>query len=159
MLAFFISFPPVRLLQTNNVPNTSSCRDIAPCENASIKAQIVYKCADTTTLKRNKYEMRHSGKALLLLMNLSLLTPSVSQADVIENACRGSERRAATGRLCSCIQSVAEVNLTRHEQKIVSKWFYNPDEAMRTSRSNRRKDEELWTKYRIFGNAAEQQCG
>lgn len=103
--------------------------------------------------------MQHLGKTLSLLTCLTLLIPTASTADVIERACRGSERRAATGTLCSCIQSVAEVSLTRQEQKIISKWFSNPEAAVRTSRSDHRKDEQLWARYRSFGNTAAKQCG
>ena len=84
---------------------------------------------------------------------------AASAAGAIERACRQSDRSAANPRLCRCIQSVANQRLNRSERKVVSKWFLDPQEAQKVSRSDRRSDERLWQKYKLFGAAAARSCG
>ncbi|MFT4960949.1 MAG: hypothetical protein ACI92Z_002035 [Paracoccaceae bacterium] len=77
----------------------------------------------------------------------------------IDHACRQADRPAATPKLCSCIQKVANKSLTRNERYKVSKWFSDPHKAQQTRQSDRRSDETLWLKYKEFGALARKTCG
>lgn len=77
----------------------------------------------------------------------------------IDHACRQAARPGATAKLCTCIQKVANKSLTRSERYKVSKWFLDPHKAQQTRQSDRRSDEELWKRYKRFGQRARQTCG
>ena len=77
----------------------------------------------------------------------------------IDHACRQAKRPAATPKLCRCVQKVANKSLTRTERYKVSKWFSDPHKAQQIRQSDRRRDEELWLKYKKFGNLARKSCG
>ncbi|MDE4133698.1 hypothetical protein PXK00_11275 [Phaeobacter sp. QD34_3] len=81
------------------------------------------------------------------------------QAGAIEQACRNSERAYQKAGLCSCIQKVANKSLTRAERSTVSKWFANPHQAQVVRQSDRRQDEQLWERYKAFGETAARACG
>ena len=80
------------------------------------------------------------------------------QANVIERACNSSDRDAANPELCGCIQAVADLTLTRSEQRRAAGFFDDPHEAQEVRQSDRRSDEEFWLKYRAFGETAEEYC-
>ncbi|MEL0439203.1 hypothetical protein [Phycobacter sp. K97] len=82
-----------------------------------------------------------------------------AQAGVIEQACRNSERAYQKAGLCSCIQAVANQRLTRAERVTVSKWFADPHQAQVVRQSDRRSDEQLWERYKAFGETAARACG
>lgn len=77
----------------------------------------------------------------------------------IDRACRMANRDAATPQLCSCIQKVADASLSRSERRKVAKWFADPHQAQVVRQSDKRRDEELWKRYKAFGEKAEQVCG
>lgn len=89
---------------------------------------------------------------------LAGLTPAQSSAGAIERACRLSDRTAASPRLCSCIQQVANNKLSRGEQRTVAKWFADPHQAQVVRQSDRRSDERLWLRYKAFGENAARSC-
>lgn len=93
---------------------------------------------------------------LVLLGALQLAAPV--RAGAIEQACKSSDRRAASPSLCRCIQSVAERRLTTREQREVSQWFRDPQMAQDVRQSSKRADERLWDRYKRFGEDAAKIC-
>lgn len=90
---------------------------------------------------------------------MGFAVPQPVEAGVIERACRQSDRSAANPTLCGCIQRVANKKLTRSERKTVSKWFSDPHQAQIIRQSANRKDEQLWERYKSFGDTAAKVCG
>lgn len=89
----------------------------------------------------------------------TLPAPVLAGSGVIDRACRQSNRTAASPRLCSCIQRVANSSLNRAERHKVAKWFSNPHQAQEVRQSDRRSDEILWERYKAFGERAARTCG
>ena len=102
--------------------------------------------------------MRTRYTALLAAGAIVCLQSIPASAGVIDRACRKSDRPASS-QLCSCIQQVAEVSLSRSEQKRVAKWFSDQHQAQEVRMSDKRSDERLWQRYKIFGERAQQYCG
>jgi len=90
---------------------------------------------------------------------LGLAAAEPATAGAIEQACRQSNRSAASPQLCSCIQGVAETSLNAAEQRTVARWFQDPHQAQLVRQSDRRGDAKLWERYRAFGDRAAQICG
>lgn len=84
--------------------------------------------------------------------------PAMAGLGVIDRACRKADRTAATPKLCSCIQKVANSNLNMVERRKVAKWFKDPKKAEKVRMSDRSRDEELWQKYKAFGKQARKSC-
>jgi hypothetical protein len=82
-----------------------------------------------------------------------------AQAGAIERACRSSDRSAVSPSLCRCIQNVANVQLTSSERKTVSRWFGDPHQAQVVRQSSNHRDEQLWQRYKLFGDTAAKICG
>lgn len=97
-------------------------------------------------------------KHVLLAVGLTVLSTSLAQAAVIEKACKQSDRQAANSRLCGCIQDVADLTLSRGEQRVAASFFADPDKAQAVRQSDRRSDEQFWQKYVNFGSTAEAYC-
>lgn len=91
---------------------------------------------------------------------LTVLVPAPAAAGLgeIERACRQSNRAAATPQMCSCIQKVANATLNRTERRKVARWFADPHMAQVVRQSDRRSDEQLWLRYKAFGERAAQVC-
>lgn len=85
-------------------------------------------------------------------------TPSFSASGVIDRACRKSDREAATPALCSCIQKVANRELSRSDRRRVAKFFDDPHLAQEMRQSDNRSDEKLWLRYKEFGETARAAC-
>lgn len=90
---------------------------------------------------------------------LSAASPVLAGMGVIDRACRGSDRSAASPQLCSCIQKVANSSLSRSERHKVAKWFNNPHQAQEVRQSDNSSDERLWLRYKAFGERAKATCG
>ncbi|WP_261384542.1 hypothetical protein [Vannielia litorea] len=84
-------------------------------------------------------------------------TAAPAQAKVLERACNKSDRGASRS-LCSCIQRVADFELTRSEQKKGAKFFKNPQLAQDTRQSDRSDNEIFWRKWKKFGSSAAASC-
>jgi len=97
--------------------------------------------------------------ALLCAGTVAVLAPPPVNAGVIERACRQADRRAASPSLCSCIQQVANHSLSRSDRKQVAKWFDDPHQAQVVRQSDHRSDEQLWKRYKVFGERATRSCG
>jgi hypothetical protein len=97
---------------------------------------------------------------LVLALGLTVaVTTTVAAAGPIERACLGSDRRAASPALCSCIQRVADMTLKGGDQRRASKFFRDPDAAHATWMSKRAADDAFWERYKSFGQTAQAYCG
>jgi hypothetical protein len=83
---------------------------------------------------------------------------SQAWAGPIERACNRSDRDGATRRMCSCIQSVADQNLSGGDQRRAAAFFSDPDRAQDVRVSDTARDEAFWQRYVAFGELAEAYC-
>lgn len=97
-------------------------------------------------------------KAILIAAALAALATPLA-AGQIERACLGSDRPGTNRGVCSCIQQAADLTLTKSDQRRATQFFTNPHEAQVVRQSDRRTDEEFWTRYKRFGATAEAYCG
>jgi len=81
----------------------------------------------------------------------------VAQAQAIQQACLQSDR-GGSQLICRCIQGAADQILSNRDQRRAARFFRDPDEAQRVRRSDRRRDEAFWERYRAFGERAERSC-
>ncbi len=98
-------------------------------------------------------------RAVIIAAVFALAGPSAAQAEAIERACMNSGREAASHCLCSCIQNLADMMLSRRDQVIAASFLRSPDLSQEVRQSNRRSDERFWKKYTSFGHSAEMNCG
>lgn len=96
-------------------------------------------------------------KTLIIAVALFCAAGS-AQANVIERACMQSDRQQATPSLCGCIQLVADITLSRRDQKMAARFFRDPHRAQEVRQSGRPRDSQFWNKYRAFGQSAESYC-
>ncbi len=99
-----------------------------------------------------------AGILMATVATVATVAAAQAQAEVIERACNQSGRAAANRRLCGCIQDVANLTLTRGEQRIAAGFLADPDKAQAMRQSNRRSDEKFWQRYLSFGTTAEAYC-
>ncbi|WP_244868042.1 hypothetical protein [Vannielia litorea] len=83
--------------------------------------------------------------------------PTMAEAKVLERACNKSDRGASRA-LCSCIQRVADFELSRSEQRKGAKFFREPQLAQDTRQSDRPDNEVFWKKWKKFGDSAAASC-
>jgi hypothetical protein len=98
----------------------------------------------------------------VLFMGVCAATMAASTAvyaGPIDRACRQSSRAGATPQLCSCIQGVANESLSRTDMRKVAKWFGDPHKAQEARQSSSSNDNDLWKRYKAFGERASQVCG
>jgi hypothetical protein len=76
----------------------------------------------------------------------------------ISQACLASGRKAANRRLCGCIQSVADRQLTGADQRMAAGFFTDPHRAQEIRQSDRSGHESFWKRYRSFADSSEQIC-
>ncbi|GAA6190286.1 hypothetical protein DS909_01925 [Phaeobacter gallaeciensis] len=84
--------------------------------------------------------------------------PAEAASGTINRACRASDRPAASRELCGCIQRVANKSLSRTERRKVAKWFADPHQAQQIRMSDRSSDEQLWLRYKAFGQKVHATC-
>ncbi len=89
---------------------------------------------------------------------LTFPTVQMAQAGVLGEACIRSDRKAKSFRKCRCIQQVADVKLSRSDQKLAAKFFSEPDRAEKIRMSDKRSDERFWKSYKEFGATVTQFC-
>ncbi|WOI56955.1 hypothetical protein [Palleronia sp. LCG004] len=97
-------------------------------------------------------------KKLTAITLLAICAGGASHAGVIERACLGSDRSQASRGLCGCIQQVADVTLTRRDQRVAARFFKDPHRSQEIRQSDNPNDELFWRKYRSFGTTAENYC-
>ncbi|MCO6381325.1 MAG: hypothetical protein JXQ91_18650 [Vannielia sp.] len=93
--------------------------------------------------------------AMALPAATTFSTPA--EAKVLERACNKSDRGASRS-LCSCIQRVADFELSRSEQKKGAKFFKEPQLAQDTRQSDHPGNEVFWKKWKKFGVTAAASC-
>lgn len=96
-------------------------------------------------------------RIVVVILALGLIA-SQAGAGVIERACLGSERGRQAPQLCGCIQSVADVTLTRRDQRLAARFFVDPHQSQVVRQSDDPAHETFWMKYRSFGDRAESYC-
>jgi hypothetical protein len=92
-----------------------------------------------------------------LTLACSILT-TPAHAGPIERACIEAGRQAASGRLCDCIQQVADQTLTRSDQRMAAKFFDDPHKAQEIRQSDNSTHEAFWLRYKDFGISAAAMC-
>ena len=85
------------------------------------------------------------------------LTTPLAVAGPIDSACIRSER-AASPRLCGCIQQVADQTLSRADQRRAAGFFRNAQQAQDVRMSKRAADNQFWDRYKTFAATAERYC-
>ena len=85
------------------------------------------------------------------------LTTPLAVAGPIDSACIRSER-AASPRLCGCIQQVANQTLSRSDQRRAASFFRDPHEAQEVRMSKSDRDNAFWARYKRFASQAEAYC-
>lgn len=88
----------------------------------------------------------------------SLSLASVAEAGVVERACLTSARKAASRELCGCIQQVADLTLSRSDQRLAAKFFKDPQKAQDMRQSKNGSHNDFWGKYKNFGATAAAYC-
>jgi hypothetical protein len=96
-------------------------------------------------------------KTLVLGLGLAMLA-GAAQADVIQRACLSSDRGARNSALCGCIQQVADMTLSRGDQRKAAKFFKNPDLAQETRQKSDDSVIDFWDRYKNFGATAQAYC-
>ena len=87
-----------------------------------------------------------------------LLTTPFAEAGPIDNACVGSDRGARNAPLCGCIQQVADMTLSRPDQRRAAAFFRDADQAQLVRMSKTDADNAFWARYKNFVAAAEGYC-
>lgn len=88
-----------------------------------------------------------------------LLTAPFAVAGPIDSACVRSERGAMNPQLCGCIQQVADMTLSRPDQRQAASFFRDADQAQLVRMSKSGADNAFWARYKNFVAAAEGYCG
>lgn len=87
-----------------------------------------------------------------------VLTAPFAVAGPIDSACVRSDRGAGNGRLCGCIQQVANMTLSTGDQRRAAAFFRDPQQAQNVRMSKRDADNAFWARYKNFAAAAEAYC-
>lgn len=98
---------------------------------------------------------------ILLILGAVVAVASCGGGQVsgtIGEACIDADRRNASPALCSCIQQVADRSLSSRDQARAATFFAEPHLAQVTRQSDRSSDEAFWNRYKLFTEAAKQQC-
>ncbi|MTH76171.1 hypothetical protein [Paracoccus aestuariivivens] len=97
------------------------------------------------------------NRLIIAAAAIALTTP-LAVAGPIDSACAKSERSARNGRLCGCIQQVADQTLSRSDQRRAARFFRDADEAQSVRMSNSDADNAFWARYTRFAATAEAYC-
>jgi len=96
-------------------------------------------------------------KKSLFAAAILVLGVSPALAGPIDNACLNSGRKANRA-LCGCIQQVADMTLSRGDQRKAAAFFKDPHKAQEIRQSSRSSDESFWKRYKNFADTAEGYC-
>ena len=86
---------------------------------------------------------------------LSLAT-SAAMAGPIERACNRADK--GNRAVCGCIQQVADMTLSRSDQRRAAKFFSDAERAQEVRMSKSDSDNAFWARYKAFAGAAEAYC-
>ncbi|TWI36043.1 hypothetical protein [Paracoccus sulfuroxidans] len=87
-----------------------------------------------------------------------VLTAPLAVAGPIDSACVRSDRGARNTPLCSCIQQVADMTLSRSDQRRAARFFRDAEEAQQVRMSKSNADNAFWSRYKNFTSTAEAYC-
>ncbi|HRO14692.1 MAG TPA: hypothetical protein PLL33_06555 [Paracoccus sp. (in: a-proteobacteria)] len=87
-----------------------------------------------------------------------VLTAPLAVAGPIDNACVRSERGARSPALCGCIQQVADMTLSRTDQRRAAGFFRDAQQAQDVRMSKSDADNAFWARYKKFAATAEAYC-
>lgn len=77
----------------------------------------------------------------------------------ISRACLAADRSAASVQLCTCVQGVANRELSSRDRSRVATFFAEPEVAHAIKISDSRANDAFWDRYRAFIEASRAQCG
>lgn len=97
--------------------------------------------------------------ALIAASLLMYMAPTPAAAGPMSSACMKSDRKAKSRKLCRCMQSVANQELTRRDQKLAATFFKDPQKAQDIRQSDRSSHEQFWKRYKAFGATFAASCG
>lgn len=100
--------------------------------------------------------MKHLVIAVALASS-ALATPA-SASGLIERACLGSDRPAASRVLCGCLQSVADAVLSPSQQQRGATFFADPHKSQDAKASDHPADNAFWERWEYFAEIAVQHC-
>lgn len=95
---------------------------------------------------------------LIIAAAAVVLTTPLAIAGPIDSACAKSERGARNGQLCGCVQQVADMTLSRADQRRAAGFFRDADEAQAVRMSKSDADNAFWARYTHFASTAEAYC-
>lgn len=97
-------------------------------------------------------------KKPIIALAAVLLTTPFAEAGPIDTACLRSDRSARSAALCGCIQQVADMTLSRADQRRAAGFFRNAQQAQDVRMSKRAADNQFWDRYKSFAATAERYC-
>ena len=95
---------------------------------------------------------------LMIAAAAVVLTTPLAVAGPVDSACMRSDRAAGSRQLCGCIQQVADMTLSRADQRRAAKFFSDADEAQQVRMSKSNADNAFWARYKNFATTAEAYC-
>lgn len=87
---------------------------------------------------------------------IGVFAPVAGMGGPIDSACIRSSR--ADAMLCACIQQVANITLSRADQRLAATFFRDPGKAQDVRQSASTRHRDFWARYTTFGQTAEQVC-
>lgn len=103
--------------------------------------------------------MKHVLVALLLAAVTLPAVPHMAEAGPMKRACLKSDRKAASRRMCRCMQQVADRELRSSDQKLAASFFKDPHKAQEIRQSDRLSHERFWKRYKEFSTTFAATCG
>lgn len=94
----------------------------------------------------------------ILACAVVMMTAPLASAGPIDSACVRSERGNGNARLCGCVQQVANMTLSRTDQRRAASFFRDPHQAQVVRMSKTNADNAFWKRYKRFASTAEQYC-
>lgn len=95
---------------------------------------------------------------ILIATAAVLLTTPLAVAGPIDSACVRSDRGTQNSALCGCIQQVADMTLSRADQRRAASFFKDADAAQHVRMSKSDADNAFWARYKNFASTAEAYC-
>lgn len=77
----------------------------------------------------------------------------------ISRACLAADRSAASTSLCSCVQRVANSELSSADRSRVARFFGDPEFAHAIKISDTTANDNFWRRYQAFVRTARSRCG
>lgn len=100
-------------------------------------------------------------RKLILVAGMAIglgMIAGAASAGAVGNACMKSDRKGASRALCGCIQQVADMTLSRSDQRLAAKFFKDPQKAQDMRQAKGERNNAFWAKYKNFGSTAEAYC-